>query len=153
MALDKEFLFGSHIAYSLSVHAAQSPDNPHHITVVSLSLLLSTDSAWWRSVTSPNLHNLHNNSISGCPSLLILGEPCVDKGSHPFSSPSFSPPSTLRPCVHPMGRVCPYMGRANRACKWCPWQGCADKHRMSEDRLCSPEGADSPSLVLPWRIL
>lgn len=79
----------------LILHTAlQSPDNPKHITVASHSLLLSTDTAWWLSVTGPNLHNNYRVHISRCISLLILGQPSVDKGSHsflPLLQPSWSP--------------------------------------------------------------
>lgn len=58
------------------------------------------------------------------------------------SEPSWA---LLKPSCHAcIPWVCPYKARANRAWKWCPWQGCADKHNPSEDRLCSPEGGLQP---------
>ena len=130
MALDKEFLSASHIAYSLSVHAApnstrQSQDNPPPCTYITPDYysLLSTGSTWWAPVTSPNSHNSNNNrdDINQRPFLFLQGDPsagwCISfcrqrtevLVSHHFS-PSFLPSSALpKPTCHAfVPWVCPY---------------------------------------------
>lgn len=112
---------------------------------------------------------IHRADINQCP-CLFLGYPsaglcisllglkrgdCDGAGLSPFLSFLFPSSAVLKPsCQACNPWVCPYKAKANRAWKWCPWQGCADKHSLGEDRLCSPErGTSAPHSCSPGGIM